>query len=61
MQDYDLSLPVGRELKEKIDILTYYKKKPTDNTYGKWIRVDKNCAKQISILVRTKFSIFWTF
>ena len=35
LQDYDLSEPVAHELSEKADILTHYKKKPSDNTYGK--------------------------
>ena len=34
LQDYDLSEPVAHELWEKADILTYYKKKPNDSTYG---------------------------
>lgn len=35
LQDFDLSQAVAQELGEKSDILTYYKKKPNDNTYGK--------------------------
>ena len=35
MQDYDLSQPIAKLLNEKSDILTHYKKKPTDNSYGK--------------------------
>mmetsp|Transcript_23542 Transcript_23542/g.27012 ORF Transcript_23542/g.27012 Transcript_23542/m.27012 type:complete len:135 (+) Transcript_23542:24-428(+) len=33
LQDYDLSQPVAQELSEKADILTHYKKKPSDNSY----------------------------
>lgn len=36
LQDYDLSQAVAQELSEKSDILTHYKKKPQDNTYGKY-------------------------
>lgn len=35
LQDFDLSQAVAQELSEKTEILTNYKKKPTDNTYGK--------------------------
>jgi hypothetical protein len=35
MQDFDLSQAVAQELGEKSDILTYYKKKPSDNSHGK--------------------------
>ena len=37
LQDFDLSQAVAQELSEKSDILTYYKKKPSDNSYGKLI------------------------
>lgn len=40
LQDYDLSEPVAHELSEKADILTHYKKKPTDNTYGKQLYIN---------------------
>ena len=33
LQDYDLSQAVANELNEKADILTHYKKKPTDSSY----------------------------
>lgn len=36
LQDFDLSQPVAQELSEKSDILTHYKKKPTENSYGKF-------------------------
>ena len=35
LQDFDLSQAVAQELGEKSDILTYYKKKPNENSYGK--------------------------
>jgi hypothetical protein len=35
LQDFDLSQAVAQELSEKTEILTNYKKKPADNTYGK--------------------------
>jgi hypothetical protein len=35
LQDLDLSQVVAQELTEKAEILTHYKKKPSDNTYGK--------------------------
>ena len=35
LQDLDLSQVVAQELTEKAEILTHYKKKPTDNSYGK--------------------------
>jgi len=39
MQDQDLAQAVAQELSEKSDILTHYKKKPSDNTYGKLSKV----------------------
>lgn len=36
LQDSDLSQAVAAELNEKAEILTHYKKKPTDNTYGEF-------------------------
>jgi iron uptake system EfeUOB component EfeO/EfeM len=39
MQDQDLAQAVAQELSEKSDILTHYKKKPSDNTYGKLFKV----------------------
>lgn len=36
LQDTDLSQAVAAELNEKSEILTHYKKKPTDNTYGEF-------------------------
>jgi len=44
LQDFDLSQAVAQELSEKSDILTYYKKKPSDNSYGKLISF---CIKHI--------------
>jgi deoxyadenosine/deoxycytidine kinase len=39
LQDFDLSQAVAQELSEKSDILTHYKKKPNDSTYGKLYRI----------------------
>lgn len=35
LQDFDLSQAVAHELGEKSEILTHYKKKPSDSSYGK--------------------------
>lgn len=39
LQDYDLSKSISRELKEKVEIFTHFKKKPTDNTYDSKMNV----------------------